>query len=74
MKMHVRNDLRSSRAVVLHDIPVFDARGFAEGAGEEGEVGAELLGCGFCVRGVGEVGEGLVVGSGSEEDMSRTDR
>lgn len=46
MIVHVRDDLRSRRAVVLHHIPVDDARGAAQRRRQDAQPVAELAGLG----------------------------
>lgn len=65
MIMHVRNDLCGGSAVVLDNVPVVDARGSAEGLGEDADGGAQTACLGRC--GVGEL---RPVGSRTDEEVT----
>lgn len=73
MEMQMRHNLCSALAVVLHDIPVFDARRATESCAEDREPFTQSAGCGKRggrgFRRRLQVGEFAVVVSCCEEDV-----
>lgn len=65
MVVHVGDDLGGGGAVVLHDVPVFDAGCAGEGGGEDADVVSE--GLAFLESCVGEFG---AVGACAEEEVA----